>query len=138
MAWTTPITHATGDVVPASDWNTYIRDNTNYLFGDTAWTGAAGVTFTNSWADFGGVNLFGFRKVGTRVVCRGALHNGTINTAAFTFPAGYRPVGDTYNFVVTSASNTTGFVTVTTAGVLTVLAGTNTFIDLSQVNFDTI
>jgi hypothetical protein len=31
MAFTTVITHATGDVFPAADWNTYIRDNINYL-----------------------------------------------------------------------------------------------------------
>jgi hypothetical protein len=34
MAWTTVITHATGDVFPASDWNTYVRDNFAYLHGD--------------------------------------------------------------------------------------------------------
>lgn len=35
MAWTTVITHATGDVLPASDWNTYVRDDLAYLHGDT-------------------------------------------------------------------------------------------------------
>lgn len=28
---TTVITHATGDLLPAADWNTYIRDNLNWL-----------------------------------------------------------------------------------------------------------
>lgn len=32
MGWTTPKTWLTNDVVPASDKNTYIRDNTNFLF----------------------------------------------------------------------------------------------------------
>jgi adhesin HecA-like repeat protein len=31
VAITTVITHATGDVFPATDWNTYLRDNINYL-----------------------------------------------------------------------------------------------------------
>lgn len=31
MAYTTVITHATGDVLPATDWNTYIRDNFAFL-----------------------------------------------------------------------------------------------------------
>jgi hypothetical protein len=35
MAYTTVVTHATGDVFPASDWNTYVRDNLAYLHGDS-------------------------------------------------------------------------------------------------------
>ena len=27
MAWTAPIQHAVGDVLPASDWNTYVANN---------------------------------------------------------------------------------------------------------------
>ena len=27
MAWTAPIQHAAGDVLPASDWNTYVANN---------------------------------------------------------------------------------------------------------------
>lgn len=137
MAWSAPVTHVTGYVVTASDWNVNVNDLL-FLYGDTSWTGAAGVTFTNSWADFGGNNLFGFRLLGTRVVCRGAIKSGTLNTAAFTFPVNYRPATDTYNFVITSAGNTTGYSTVTTAGVYTPIAGTNTFMDMSQVTFDTI
>jgi hypothetical protein len=52
MAWTAPITHATGDVLPASDWNTYVRDNTKYLHGDGGAVdlsaGAAAYTFANT------------------------------------------------------------------------------------------
>jgi len=32
MAWTTPPTFASGQVVTAADLNSYLRDNTNYLF----------------------------------------------------------------------------------------------------------
>jgi hypothetical protein len=44
VAWTAVITHATGDVFPASDWNTYIRDNLTYLRGDSG----AAVTINNN------------------------------------------------------------------------------------------
>ncbi|HLY26589.1 MAG TPA: hypothetical protein VKQ72_09635 [Aggregatilineales bacterium] len=30
-AWTAPITHSPGDAVASADWNTYVRDNLNYL-----------------------------------------------------------------------------------------------------------
>jgi YD repeat-containing protein len=33
MAWTNPITVVTGDIIPASYGNTYVRDNTRYLKG---------------------------------------------------------------------------------------------------------
>lgn len=33
MAWTAPFTAVTGNVILASDWNTYGRDNLNYLKG---------------------------------------------------------------------------------------------------------
>jgi hypothetical protein len=45
---TTVITHATGDVFPASDWNTYLRDNLNYLIAAGAnLASAATITPTN-------------------------------------------------------------------------------------------
>jgi hypothetical protein len=34
MGWTTPITHYVGDPIVVSDFNTYVRDNTNFLFAD--------------------------------------------------------------------------------------------------------
>lgn len=33
MAFTTVVTHATGDVFPASDWNTYVRDDIAWVHG---------------------------------------------------------------------------------------------------------
>lgn len=50
---TTVITHATGDVFPASDWNTYIRDNLNYLVAAGADVASANsIAITN---DFHGI-----------------------------------------------------------------------------------
>lgn len=53
---TTVITHSTGDVFPAADWNTYLRDNLNFLFvaGGTL-ASAATVTPTNEFHQISGV-----------------------------------------------------------------------------------
>lgn len=54
MAWTTPLTFTAGMVIGATDLNTYIRDNTNYLktpaFGRTACnpTGVADIRTTST------------------------------------------------------------------------------------------
>lgn len=32
MPWTTPITKSTGDGLTAADWNTYVRDNAEFLY----------------------------------------------------------------------------------------------------------
>lgn len=47
MAYTAVVTHATGDVFPASDWNTYVRDNLAALHGDggNITLGSAAYTF---------------------------------------------------------------------------------------------
>lgn len=50
MALSTVITHATGDVFPAADWNTYIRDNVNfYTVSGADLASAATITPTSSF-----------------------------------------------------------------------------------------
>ena len=68
MAWTTPATAVTGDIIPASFWNTYGRDNLAYLKSLLDGTGGA-VTVTvpgplriENDANFG-PNLFGGNPV---------------------------------------------------------------------------
>ncbi len=120
MAWTTPITHATGDLSPASDWNTYIRDNTNFLYGDTAWTTVT--VFTGTWA--AGAQAPRFSKIGNLVTMQGLVQSGTINTAAFTLPTGYRP-----SLLLTfaaSANGAFGAWTINTTGVVTPVTGATT------------
>jgi len=62
MAWTTPKTWTTGELVPASDLNTYLRDNANYLY-DTAVPKIAEIPVTNNDTaisvqnGIGGINL---------------------------------------------------------------------------------
>lgn len=49
-AYTTTITHATGDVFPASDWNTYVRDNFAFLHDRGSDLASAGtITPTNQF-----------------------------------------------------------------------------------------
>lgn len=133
-SWTALKTWVAGAVLPASDLNTYLRDNLTFLYGDTSWTAP---TFTNSWVDFGGTcPAAGFRLVGTRVVLRGAIKSGTINTAAFTLPAGYRPTGSV-TFAVNS-NGSYGAATITSAGVFTPAVGSNVAFNLDGISFDTI
>jgi len=140
VAFTNPDTihrASTGAVAPAA-WGDTVNDDLNALYGDTAWTA---VTYSNSWVDYGtGHNATGFRKVGTRVVLRGAMKSGTINAAAFTLPAGYRPTATVEMAVYSNngTGSTEAIVTITSAGVLTPTIGSNTFFSLEGVNFDTI
>jgi hypothetical protein len=62
MAWTTPNTINTGDVASATDHNTYIRDNLNYLLqrptGSVNRSGSSDYSYaTGAWADIDATNL---------------------------------------------------------------------------------
>jgi hypothetical protein len=61
MAWNTPPTFTTGQLIGASDLNSYIRDNTNYLLGGrvsgtSTKTGSAN-TSSNTFADIDSTDL---------------------------------------------------------------------------------
>ncbi len=97
-------------------------------------------TLLNSWVNFGGVTSpVGYYKDATgRVWLRGVLKSGTLNTSAFTLPAGYRPAYD---------HNTEGSDTATAqSGRCAVLAtggvvlgnggvGANTFFSIDGISF---
>lgn len=87
----------------------------------TAWTA---VTFQNSWVNYGGTDqVVQYRKVGDTVQLRGKAKNGTMSSAAFTLPAGFRPPAD---LSFTQASNGAfGAVVVSSAGVVTPAFGSN-------------
>lgn len=60
-----------------------------YVSVPTAWVG---VTFTGTWVNFGAPYAnCEYRKIGDMVYTRGVCKSGTINTALFTLPAGFRP-----------------------------------------------
>lgn len=134
MSWTAPKTWAVGDPGTSPDLNTYVRDNTNFLYGDTSWAAPA---FTNGWGSFAGLPA-GFRKIGTRVVFQGGLASGTAGTSALTLPAGYRPTANR-NFAVDSGSFVYAVITIASSGTVTPNSGAgNTYVSLDGITFDTI
>lgn len=140
MGWTNPDTvhrASTGVVAPAT-WGDTVNDDLNYLYGDQFFTA---VTFTNSWSNFGGTFASaGFRKVASRVVLRGLIKPGSLSTAAFTLPAGYRPPQDRTFFVFSGSigSPAVGVVVITaSSGAVTPTAGA-TVISLENIAFDTV
>jgi hypothetical protein len=136
MPWTDPSTHiwATGEILTAANMVTYVEANLAFLYGDAGWTAPA---YTNSWVDFGAPNLtVAFRLVGNWVELRGTMKSGTINAAAFTLPAGYRPTA-TAQFAVPSNS-LFGMVSITSAGVVTPVVGSNVSVSLDGIHFCTI
>ena len=125
MGWTTPTDRSTGYVVTATDWN-IVEDDLSFLYGDTGWTNASG--FTNSWTS--GVNTARFLKSGNFVKLGGVITGGTLNTAAFTLPVGYRP-SQQVGFA-TSAGSAFALIEVNTSGTVVPAVGstTNVFMDV--------
>ncbi len=75
MAWTTPDTRSAGDVLSAANYNTYLRDNLNYLFSGRPKfailrdNGASYTTTSLTFLDVDGTNLKGTLTVsGTAVL----------------------------------------------------------------------
>ncbi len=116
MGWTTPKTWAVGDPGTASDLNTYIRDNSAYLYGDTAWNS---VTFTNSWGAASSYSV-GYRRIGAEVALKGTVTGGANGTSIFTLPTGYRPLQQSNTASQTPATGTTCYIAVAAAGTVTV------------------
>jgi hypothetical protein len=106
---------------------------------DSAWTAP---TLTNSWVNAGGGTFAaGYRKVGSMVYLRGSIRSGTIGSAAFTLPAGYRPLSLA---VIGTVSNNAGTLmvsqlTVSGPGAVTPAVGSNASgFYLDNLSFDTI
>lgn len=105
---------------------------------DDAWheVGAAGEpAFAGTWVNFGtGNSTAAFKLIADGLVqLKGTIKTGTIATAAFTLPAGYRPPASS-RFAVPS-NNAYGQVDITSAGVVTPQVGNNTFVSLDGISF---
>lgn len=109
--------------------------------------GTSGVTYSNSWADFGGgFSVAVYKDVSTgRVRLKGLITGGTTTdgTAALTLPAGFRPL-NTEEFFVTSNANFNGGTTesptalkINSSGVLTLTNNATSWTSLNGVEFDT-
>ncbi|CAJ0899785.1 hypothetical protein R6138_04373 [Ralstonia thomasii] len=91
-------------------------------------------TLTNTWANLAGFNPAGYWKDPLGIVhLRGVIASGTINTAAFTLPAGYRPA-NTERFVAIS-NDAIGRLEVSSAGIVTPVIGSNVYFALDGMTF---
>lgn len=90
MAYTTVVTHATGDVFPAADWNTYVRDNLAYLHGD------AGAIALNNSIGVGGASAAIGAAAGAVLAAAGGI-NAASNAVANAILTG-TVVGDATDY----------------------------------------
>lgn len=132
MAWLTPITHAVGDPITVSDWNTYTRDNTNWLYGDYAWQTVG--SFTNGWS--AGSPAPQYRRAGNIVTLRGLLTGGTNNAYGYIMPTAYCPSS---NLLIACVANNGAYCSVgvaITGAVTPALSGGEVGVYTDSVSFD--
>ena len=95
----------------------------NGSLASSAWV--AVTSFTNSWT---ATTPVFYRKLNGVVYIRGTVTGGSTG-AAFTLPAGFRPVADSPFSVVNGAGTTP--ITITTAGLVSLVTGTTPALNLS-------
>ena len=83
-------------IINSATWGIPITNEVNRLTTaqqagvPTAWTN---LTLQNGWVNVGGAQpLAMYRKVADMVYLRGRIASGTLNTAMFTMPVGFRPL----------------------------------------------
>jgi len=116
----------------------YIVDGVTYT---EPWSGTPNAftwttpTLSGTWANFGGAfagAAYGKTAEGL-VVLRGLIKSGTIGTAAFTLPTGFRPAADKRFGVISNGA--AGRVDISTAGVVTPSTGNNAYVTLNDIRF---
>ncbi len=90
--------------------------------------------FAGAWVNFD-ARVVCFWRAGDMVHLRGLAAGGVVGTAIFTLPVGYRPsvAGSVLQPVISNGA--LGGVVVDSAGVVTLLVGSNVYADLSPVHF---
>jgi hypothetical protein len=112
--------------------------DTLYATGDSAWheVGAGGEpAFANSWVNYGSTaTTAAFRKDSCGFVhLKGTVKSGTINTAIFTLPTGYRPIlHPTFGI---DSNGAIGVLGIEDSGVVTCSTGNNTYVRLDGLTF---
>lgn len=95
-----------------------------------AWVNIAPGAFGGTWVNFGAPwQVARYRKIGDMTYIEGVIKSGTINTAAFTLPVGFRPPADLA--FPQDAAGLFGVLTVTAAGVVTPLSGGTTLFSIN-------
>lgn len=122
----------------ALSWGAWKADSSNT--DDAAWNviGATGQpAFQNSWANYGGGGGFApaaFRRRGGVVRLKGLVASGTVGSAVFTLPTGYRPLE---RRMFSSIGNTAvARIDVDAAGNVIIVTGSNVWTTLEGIAFD--
>jgi hypothetical protein len=92
-------------------------------------------TLLNSWANYGtGFHNAGYSKNSFGIVhLRGMVKSGTINTAIFTLPAGFRPAAK--HLFTTTANSAIARVDIDTSGNVVCVSGSNVWLALDGISF---
>ncbi|HEV7679987.1 MAG TPA: hypothetical protein VGQ42_15600 [Candidatus Dormibacteraeota bacterium] len=106
---------------------------TSPSYGDTTWQAPA---YANGWVDYDVAHAVGFRVVGTRVILRGTMKTGTLNTTAFTLPLAYRNA-KIANFACASNGGF-GLLSIDGSGNVVPVNGSNVYFSVDGVTFDLI
>jgi hypothetical protein len=89
-----------GAAFPVITLNAASPTRSNAISAEESWVTP---TLTNSWVTVASFQTPQYKRVGSRIQIRGSLQSGTAATAAFTLPAGYRPL--TGNSFATATGN---------------------------------
>ena len=135
MAWTAFPTWAVGQVSLASDWNTYVANNMQYLY-NTLYAGLwIAPSLGNSWVNYNAsYSQAGYRLQGQQVFLRGALASGASGSSPFTLPAGYVPtLSTTFNGPVNAGLS---YIIIANTGVVTITySGGPAYVAIDGINF---
>ncbi len=88
--------------------------------------------FAGAWVNYDS-RVAAFYRRGERIYLQGVVKSGTVGSAIFTLPLGYRPA-HTHIFPVV-ANDLFGAVHVAETGAVTHYLGSNVYVDLAPINF---
>jgi microcystin-dependent protein len=127
---TTYVEQVARHVVTGAEYRRYMTAG-NWGAWDGVWLTP---TLQNTWVNYSnGYALARYRKQRGVVYLQGLVAGGT--SIIFNLPAGFRPVGGTLIFTVTSAASTPSRVDVDVAGNVTFLVGNNGYVSLAGISF---
>lgn len=108
------VVSAAGAPFPVLTLNASSPIRVNTVSAEEQWITPA---LTNSWINLAGFQPFQYKRSGTRVLVRGSINSGTGGSAAFTFPAGFRPVANN-GYLASNGTTGVNFVTINSSGTL--------------------
>jgi hypothetical protein len=132
-------TTATRPAAPPTNYRyADLTDGAIYRYNGSTYDGAwIAPTFVNSWVNFGAPYQTAgyFKDAGGVVHIRGLIKSGTVGSAAFVLPTGYRPSAT--SIFTTSANSAFGETRIDASGNVTPTTGSNVYFSLDGITFDT-